>query len=1124
MSVNAEQKCSECGGLIPAGAAHCPACMLGRAMGGEDSLGDLPGETTSSLDGAPVTEVAGDSIGAYKLLEKIGEGGFGVVYMAKQEAPVRRQVALKIVKLGMDTKQVVGRFEVERQALAMMEHPSIAKVLDAGSTETGRPYFVMELVHGVPITEFCNENRLTTEERLKLFVKVCHAVQHAHQKGVIHRDLKPSNILVTMHDDEAVPKVIDFGIAKATQHDLTDKTLFTQFRHFLGTPAYMSPEQAQMSGLGVDTRSDIYSLGVLLYELLTGCTPLDLKPAMESGYDAVRQTIREVEPMKPSTRVSQLSGVAQTTLSKQSRSNTAVLQSQLRGDLDWIVMKAIEKDRTRRYGTAELFARDVAAFLRDDPVSAVAPSPWYLLGKLAKRNKPLFVSVGLSFPALFLAAVFSFLMWGQERKAKLKSDDLQKNLEKRLEQELQLGYARDVGGAAELVEDGKLVEAARLLDRHIPNGSESEESVDRREFAWHYLKAQTARSGSLALPPLHKARPMYLAFSPDGRRLVSATHSGEVFLWDVLERRLVDRLERGSKSVDAGRYRWGYPSFSSDGRYLIYRETPVDSEAVEDLEVVVWELVDGQYLQRDSLSYSNFAVDGKRNVSRAVKFLTGTHRVVLGQSPRIGQSGEYGVLLYDLDAREEVWFFEAAGTILDVSPDGKRLVTRRWLREEPDVVVWDLNKRSLLVRNPRLSNVSIVTYADADWMVASDPITFRRSILHAETLELGPEWLSHQLDGSPLGVTNVEGVYWISEDYNVVFSDARNSRKYGVEGVGFPFEAALHPEGNFFASGNPNPGPGRTGIYFTPIGGGSLQNPVDLSVGRIVFGYAGDEALVNVEGRSAPVAYSLPRLEESRDLGFDGEVLVCLSDDEVYFSSPADNGDESHWIFRTGDRFAIDSVETPFQVKKIFSLRSGNLLFCYRDASLVEVRDRDSLEVLESDELGEGINVWASRSSLAKSEDIVGLRLTGEQGGFLFLRAETLEPIESPELREDDNLVDLTYLENEQRFVFFYRSGWVEELSVPSMEAVAQYRLANRIEYAAISHDGLTIALSRIRFPRVELFCRRTQARLMELPVSAFAFGWGLKFSPANDALFVVPSNLNRDFVMTWWSAGREAE
>jgi serine/threonine protein kinase len=358
-----------------------------------------------------------EKIDRFKILQKLGEGGCGVVYMAEQTEPVRRKVALKVIKLGMDTKQVIARFEAEGQALALMEHPNIAKVLDAGATATGRPYFVMELVKGIRITDYCNQNHLSTAERLGLFTQVCQAIQHAHQKGIIHRDIKPSNILVTLHDGKPVPKVIDFGIAKATEQPLTEKTVFTAFGQFMGTPAYMSPEQAELSGLDIDTRSDIYALGVLLYELLTGRTPFDAKELLQAGLDEMRRRIREEEPMRPSTRLSTMVDADLTEVAEQRRSEPGKLSRFIRGDLDWIVMKCLEKDRTRRYETANGLATDIQRHLTNEPVLACPPSTAYRFRKMVRRNKLAVATVSAVAVALLIGLGLSTWMWLEERKA-----------------------------------------------------------------------------------------------------------------------------------------------------------------------------------------------------------------------------------------------------------------------------------------------------------------------------------------------------------------------------------------------------------------------------------------------------------------------------------------------------------------------------------------------------------------------------------------------------------------------------------------------------------------------------------------------------------------------------------
>jgi len=354
----------------------------------------------------PIEESAGTVVGPYKLLEAIGEGGFGIVYMADQQVPVRRRVAVKIIKPGMDSRQVLARFDAERQALAMMDHPNIARALDAGTTSSGRPYFVMELVRGVPITDYCDRNNLSVHERLEIFVLICQAVQHAHQKGIIHRDLKPSNVLVTVNDGIPIPKVIDFGVAKAIHHQLTDKTLFTHFAEMVGTPLYMSPEQAEMTSLDVDTRSDIYSLGVLLYELLTGTTPFDKQRLNQLSFDEVRRIIREEDPPKPSTRLSTL-GQKRADVAARRASDPIRLRQVVRGDLDWIVMKALAKDRTRRYDTASTFATDVRRYLQHLPIEAHPPSVFYRSRRFVRRHRVAFTTVSLVLAALLVGTVVS---------------------------------------------------------------------------------------------------------------------------------------------------------------------------------------------------------------------------------------------------------------------------------------------------------------------------------------------------------------------------------------------------------------------------------------------------------------------------------------------------------------------------------------------------------------------------------------------------------------------------------------------------------------------------------------------------------------------------------------------
>ena len=644
------QTCSQCGTPLKPGAPAglCLRCLLsfGLRPDAAEREGDSDDPTPASLPA-----VGADEFDRFRILEKIGEGGCGVVYRAEQLQPLRREVALKVIKLGMDTATVIARFETERQALALMDHPGIAKVFDAGSSRQGRPFFAMELVSGERITDFCDRKELSIPQRLELFARVCEAVQHAHQKGIIHRDLKPSNILVTEQDGVAQPKVIDFGIAKATSRQrLADQTIYTAFEQFVGTPAYMSPEQAGATGEDVDTRSDIYSLGVLLYELLTGRPPFAPERLRQAAVDEIFRIIRDEDPARPSARLTTLSAPELSEVSRRRFAAPPKLLRELRGDLDWVVMKALEKLPARRYETANALTVEVRRHLNSEPVIARPPTSAYRFQKMVRRNKLAFAAAAAVLVALVAGLAMTSWMFLKEREARQRAVTAERTQDKLRNEAESHAYGSDLNLAARsLSENGSLGGVMNLLSAWRGR------STDRRGWEWYYLNGACHREAMTIRPGSNSLRSV--AWTPDGRRLAVASDDGDVTIWDATTGRELARLRAHARGATA-------VAWNPDGTRL--------ASGGEDALIRIW----------DAASFNSVAtLRGHRDMVRCLDWRPDGKWLASGSQDR-------SVRIWDLASGSVVQNLTTKGSVMAVtwSPDGSRLAAGG---SDVAVRVWD---------------------------------------------------------------------------------------------------------------------------------------------------------------------------------------------------------------------------------------------------------------------------------------------------------------------------------------------------------------------------------------------------------------------------------------------------
>ncbi len=1019
-------------------------------------------------------EDLGTIIGRYKVLEKLGEGGFGTVYVAEQKAPVKRRVALKIIKLGMDTRQVVARFEAERQALAMMDHPSIAMVFDAAATETGRRYFVMELVRGTRITQYCEENHLPITERLKIFIQVCYAIQHAHQKGIIHRDIKPSNILITLHDGVPVPKVIDFGIAKAVEGDLTDKTLYTQYHQFIGTPAYMSPEQAEMSGLNVDTRTDIYGLGVLLYELLTGTTPFDGKELISSGIDEMRRTICEKDPVRPSTRL---------TRNPNSTLNADLSHFSLDRDLDWIVLKCLEKDRTHRYETAGDLARDVERFLNDEPISAAAPTALYRIRKFTRRKRKAGAS-SIAIITLLIAGIvtstFLAMRASQAERVALNLRDQQVETNRKLQEQL--------AATDQERRRADLEKAAAEENHYVATMSLAQQAADRedhprlrelleqvaaypgRGFEWYFWRTQEQRA--LVRLRGHLGSVQAGAWSPDGRRVVTGGSDATARVWDVAQQRELLALQGHSAGIVA-------VCWSADGKWIITGSDDHTAKVWFSETGALWQTFTLKGARVSALALSPDSAElflgGNDGIIRIVNLESRIERLqIIGHSREIrslalspdgsrlaSSSADETAKIWEIRTGKNVGVFSGhKGWVNSVafSPTGEHLLTGA---EDALAMIWDLApERAILSLSGHESHINSAVFSpDGQRIVtASEDRTLK--LCDAKTgHELGTLTIEQStLSPSMMVWASLEFVAF-SPDGRVVLTGSRDGNVLlwrpnylteptsVLENVAAPTFSAFSRDSQGFVAGGPN---GIAAIR--ELNGTTVVSLVGHTAALLsaVFSPDGGRALTASDDGTARIWDAATGRELARCLGHTNSVFAAIftGDGQRVITSGPDNTIRL-WDASTGRELKRIEAGGVFGA---LALTPEDRLIVGGGGPKLHLRDPQTLQVLKTLS-GHSAQIFTMALSIDGKRILSG----GFDNTARLWNADTGK--EMLILRHANWVRRLAFAPDSQRFL-----TWGDKQPLVLWKATGEHLLAlpaESLAALAFSPDGRTLAASR---------------------------------------------------------------